>query len=121
MASCSPLPPRPPPDETQKLPSYHLTNGRGRSPPTRGFYLHVNSSSMRPLFRRVSYNCGLFSIWHSPIFTPISAGSSSILNHLRITSSFSYTALPCPTIKKAAPPSFKGRPDLVEIQCRDQE
>ena len=58
----------------------HLANGRGRS-----LILHEESNYMRSLLHHLSYNRGLFSIWHPPCITSISLGSPSILIFPRIS------------------------------------
>ena len=54
------------------------------------------------------YNCEIFSICQSLIFTKISPGYTSIVGRLKITPHFSYTTFHSPSIKKVAPPSQKG-------------
>ena len=66
-----------------------MINGRPKTPSPRGVpFLHD------------SYNCGIFSIWQSPMFTPISPGYTSIFNHPKIMPYFSYTALHSLIIKR---------------------
>ena len=58
---------------------------------------------MRLLLYYVAYNYELFSIWHSPILSPIFTRSPSILTSQRISPWSSRTALHSPSIKKSLP------------------
>ena len=60
------------------------------------------SSSGIPILHN-SNNCGIFSIWRSPMFTLISPGYTSIVGRLKITPHFSYTALHSSSIKGCSP------------------
>ena len=67
------------------------------------FTYSKNSYSGRIILLHNSYNWGIFSIWHSPMFTPRSMGYTSIVGRPKITSHFSYMALHSPTIKGSLP------------------
>ena len=66
------------------------------------------SSSRIPLLHN-PYNWGIFSIWQSPMFTPISLGYISIAGCPKITPHFPYTTLYSPTIKGPLPHYEKVR------------
>ncbi|GFY85661.1 hypothetical protein Acr_04g0003990 [Actinidia rufa] len=72
-------------------------------------YLHMDSIYARLPLHIGTYDCGMISIRHSPILSPISLESPFILTLPRITPYFPYTALHSSTIKGRSQ-SFRGMP-----------
>ena len=75
-------------NEASRFPLARAMYGRPKTPSSGGVPLLHNP-----------YNWGIFSIWKSLMFTPISLGYTLMVGHPKITPHFPYKALHSPTIK----------------------